>query len=74
MPHLTKIEQLPDKVLEAAQRAYDQILSRRFTDKAIMQELNQKLDAAGIERASMSGFNRYAGRVRAGRIKRPERV
>lgn len=53
------------------QEAFDTIRSRRMTQQAAHARLNQELSKLGCGRVSMSGFNRWAMRVRSGEKRRP---
>ncbi|WP_026379398.1 DUF3486 family protein [Afifella pfennigii] len=71
MARLSSIQTIPDEALGAVQWAFERIVERRMTQKAVLEGLNERLAPYGIK-ASRSSFNRYAGRVLDGKVQRPE--
>lgn len=68
---LSSLEILPAEALPALQWAFDVLRARRMTQVAILDQLNERLDALGVPQVSRSSFNRYAIKVWSGSVPRP---
>lgn len=69
---LSYLETIDDIALAAVQLAYDRVRSGRMTQVAMHEALCADLEALGVARVSLSGFNRWALAIREGRIGRPK--
>lgn len=67
----TKIELTPDEGLPALQRAFDRVKERRSTQYQILADTNAAFAEVGLEPMTISAFNRWVLRIRAGNVRRP---
>jgi len=69
---LTAIETMPEALLEHSQWLYDSIKARRMSQTEMLEIFNRRIAESGEPIVSRSALSRYAARVRAGDICRPE--